>query len=314
MTDENIPAPSEEQAPAMVPSRPDGASELATPAALAAFEERFLRLLERRTAMYTMGESTSVPTHVAADLLRSISFVLGIDPARPEIPEELLGVDLEDEFRRRLDALEREVALCEQLLHDAKATKPHIESIALRDTLASIAAFPRVYDFRSMAHEIPVMIDYPLCHPVPEELLGVAYINEYLRRMLVEFDLLRRFAPAACMRVLEHTTPEYADLLVNLYEPVAANVIGRALLSRDPMPLTLSAEERAAIARLLAPLSEAGRRKALHAAALAGCDAMGIEAPDAREYLASFALELLPRIDVALRQSDPSAALAGVFG
>lgn len=286
---------------------------IASASDLAAFENRFLRLLEQRAALYTMGESTSVPRHAAADILRSVCFVLGIDPERFEIPECLLRIDLAVEFRRRLVDIEEKVEVCGRLWQEAQATMPHIESTALRDTLASIGAFPRVYDFRSMAHEIPVMIDYPLCHPVPETLLGVEYVNEYLRRLLIEFDLLSRFAPSACVRVLERSSPDYVDLLANLYEPVAANTIGRAMLGRDPLPLAISAEERTAIGEILWPLGAAERRTRLRATAVASCDAMGIDAEDAREYLAAYALELVPRIDVALAANDPERALRGVF-
>lgn len=211
----------------------DGPQGIASPEELLVFQDRFMRLIERRTAIYTMGESTSVPKHVAVDLLRSVSFVLGIDPERPEIPERLLTVDLEDEFRRSLAELGRKVELTGRLWRDVRATMPPISSIALHDTLASIGDFPRYYDYRSMAHEIPCSIDYPLCHPVPEALAGVDYINEYLTRLLMEADFLRRFELDACVRVLERSSSDYVDLLVNLYEPIATNAIGRAVIGED---------------------------------------------------------------------------------
>ena len=142
--------------------------ELASPRNIAAFEARFLRLLERRTAIYTMGDSTSVPKHVAVDLLRSVSFVLGIDPERPEIPERLLTVDLEDEFRRRLAEIERKVELSRELWREVVATMPPIPSIALQDTLRpSVTSRSRMTSVDG-ARDPGACIDYPLCHPVPE--------------------------------------------------------------------------------------------------------------------------------------------------
>lgn len=64
-----------------------------------------------------------------------------------------------------------------------------------------------------MVHKVPRIFDYPLCHPVPETLLGVDYINEHLGRLLVEFDFLGRFESRTCMRVLERSSPDYVDLL-----------------------------------------------------------------------------------------------------
>jgi hypothetical protein len=288
---------------------PDAARTLATPEDVAAFQERFARLLERRTAIYTQGDSSSVPKHVAVDLFRSVCFVLGIDPERPEVPERLLSVDIEDEFRRRLADIERKVELAAELWREVVATMPAIPSVSLQDTVAEIGNFPRSYDFRSMAHEIPCSFDYPLCQPVPESLAGVDYIVEYLRRLLIEADFLGRFEPAECMRVLTRIQPDYSELLINLYEPVATNAIGRALLGQDPRPLRIAEEGREEIARRLGPASAAGRGKALRAAATRACDALGVEDAAARAYLCGLASGLLPRVDVGLANGE----LRGVF-
>lgn len=287
----------------------DGTEGIAAPESLVVFQERFLRLLERRTAIYTMGESTSVPKHVAVDLLRSVSFVLGVDPERPEIPERLLAVDLEDEFRRNLADIERNVELTGRLWREVGEVMPPIPSTALHDTLASIGDFPRLYDFRSMAHEIPCTIDYPLCHPVAETLAGVDYVNEYLARLLIEADFLRRFETEACSRVLERVSRDYVDLPVNLYEPIAANAIGRAVIGQDPSGLIISDEGRARIARRLGPLGNAERTGVIREGALAVCDALGIGDDDARRYVEDVTPELLPRIEVGLARGE----LRGVF-
>jgi hypothetical protein len=291
------------------PEAPEADRGLVAPEDAAAFQDRFLRLLERHTAIYTMGDSTSVPKHVAADLLRSVAFVLGIDLEHPEIPERLLNVDLEDEFRRNLAEIGRKVELSGELWREVVATIPPIPSTALRDTIAAIGDFPRQYDFRSMAHEIPIVFDYPLCHPVPETLLGVDYINEYLMRLLGEADFLRRFDVDACVRVLECSSPDFEDLLVNLYEPVATNAIGRALTGEDPRLLRISDETRAGIASRLGPLTGAQRERKLGEAVSVMCDSLGIRDGDGVEYLLALVPELLPRIDVGLAHGD----LRGVF-
>lgn len=273
------------------------------------FQQRFLRLIERRTAIYTMGDSTSVPAHVASDILHSICFVLGIDPGQPEVPEHLLSVDLEDEYRRRLEDIEHKVELSGRLWRDVVSTTPPIPNIALQDTLASIGDFPKHYDFRSLAHEIACTFDYPLCHPVPDSLEGVDYINEYLRRLLTEADFLRRFDRDSCVRVLERSSPDYVELLVNLYEPVATNAIGRALIGLAPAPLRIGDEDRAEIARRLGPMGPAARERMLRDAALAVCEAMGVTNAGACEYLNALVPELLPRIEVGSAHGD----LRGVF-
>jgi hypothetical protein len=160
-----------------------------------------------------------------------------------------------------------------------------------------------------MAHEIPCSIDYPLCHPVPEDLVGVDYINEYLTRLLLEADFLGHFELDACVRVLERSSPDYVELLVNLYEPVAVNALGRALIGADPRPLSISDEERESIVRCLGPLGASAWERVLGEAASAVCDALGLRDADAEEYLRALVPELLPRIEVGLARGD----LRGVF-
>lgn len=282
---------------------------LASAEEVVAFQDRFLRLLARRTAAFTMGDSSSVPRHTAIELVLSVCFVLGIDPDGPTVPPALFNADLEAEFRRNLAAIEHKVELAERLWQDACIGMPMIDNIALRDTLSSIGEFPKRYDCRSMAHEIPCDIDYPLCHPVPEALLGVDYVNEYLRRLLVEVDFLQGFELDACVRVLARSCPDYRGLLINLYEPIATNAIGRALIGEDPRELDVSEGDRAGIARRLGPLSSPGRRTVVQEAARAACGSLGVRDDAAIEYLADLASDLLPRIEVGLACDD----LRGVF-
>jgi len=293
----------------LAPVSANGVDEaLATPDEAAAFQLRFLRLLERRTAIHTMGDSTSVPRHVAADLLRSICFVLGIDPDRPEVPRSLLSVDLEDEYRRRVDALGRRVDAAEKLWRDVCARMPLIENIALRDTLKNLGDFFTWYDYRSMAHETPVMIDYPLCHPVPETLQGIDYIEEYLRRLMIEAEFLARLEVEAIERVLRASAPDHIELLINLYEPVATNAIGLALAGKNLDQLVIAEPARIEIeSRLRGPAGRRGR--VLQDAAGALCNHLSIESTASRAYLSDLVPDLLARIEVSL----PQRALRGVF-
>jgi hypothetical protein len=73
---------------------------------------------------------------------------------------------------------------------------PAIENASLRDTMRGIRLFFRRYDLHFFAHQIPTVLDYQLSHAVPDSFLGIEYIVEYLRRLIIENDFLRRFEPA----------------------------------------------------------------------------------------------------------------------
>lgn len=65
-------------------------------------QEKLLELLARRTALYTMGESSSIPRKTAEELLRSLCYTLRIGgDAAPERLRELLDGDLSQAYRER---------------------------------------------------------------------------------------------------------------------------------------------------------------------------------------------------------------------
>lgn len=279
------------------------------PSGALGFEDRFLRLLEKRTALYTMGDSTSVPAHVAVDLMLSVCFVLGIDPDDPQVPDELLSADLDEVFERRLSHIAEQVERVRVLWRDACLGMPLIPNIALRDTLAEIGRFADRYDYRSMAHDIPCSIDYPLCHPVPEWLAGVEYVTAYLQRLLREIRFLGRFETDACLRVLAGTCPDYRGLVINLYEPVATNAIGLVMTGAEPWGLEVSESQRKQIAGALGSRTTRAREKAVCDAATQVFRTIGLPDAGDADYLRALVPELMPRIEVGLSRGD----LSGVF-
>lgn len=273
-------------------------------------QKKLLRLLEKQTNRYTGGDSSSVRAETARELLASVLFTLDFYLCGSgNGPALLVSTDPEELLARGQQAIEDALAQFDRLYAAACLGAPEIENIAFRDTLRSLGAFRRRYDRRLFAHAIPCDIDYPLCRPVPETLAGVAYVNEYLRRIVVENDFLRRFPKAAVIGLLESYCPDYRGLLINLFEPVAVNALGRSLLGLDPRPLEITDAARAEIAEKLDPLTAGARRAALSAAAGRLGRTLGSPDAGAREYLARTADDLCPRLETA----RDAGGLSGIF-
>lgn len=268
------------------------------------------QLLARQTSLYTMGDSSSVPVETAQELLASILFTL--DEARKARggPQRLLLTVPADvllaEGRRRIEA---ESASARALWQTACLGIPGIESTSLRGTLRGIGRFWERYDARYFAHQIPCAIDYPLSQPVPENTPGIAYLHAYLRRLVAENRILARFNAAAAVRLLGVGAPGYAQLPLNLCEPVTDCAVGLALLGREPSGLSLTGDDRARLAALFEPLPEARARAALKGAAEQLCAGAGFRDPFTRAYVADAAQALYPRIQAALAAGD----LRGIF-
>lgn len=182
-----------------------------------------MALFVKQCRLFTCGGSSSITQFEADQLMQSIAFVLQIDDINnPATCARLNAGPIEEQWQAGLEAVKAEVDETMALWREVCVKMPPIKNIALRDTLASIGHFSQAYDIYFAAHEIPANIDYPLHNPVPEELEGVRYVHEWLRRALAEAEYLAQFDTKECIAILKDSCPDYKGLLINLYEPVHA--------------------------------------------------------------------------------------------
>jgi hypothetical protein len=256
-------------------------------------------LLAGRAESYTMGGSSSVRIETAQELLRSAGFVLrhALGEAEPSVIKDLLlNGAYDDLFRSGLNKLEACVAEGEALLQKALATATAVENAAYRGTLKELGVFFKRYHIHHFAHEIPCMLDYPLARPVDEALLGIDYIADYLRRLLLENDFLSRFDPQAVTLLLRSVTPDYKETLLNIYETVAANALAQTLLGGDVLSLDVTSRDRSRLLSLMGAWNDDIATIKLRAASSGLCAILNISDPAAADYLALTAEELYIRI------------------
>lgn len=191
-------------------------------------------------------------------------------------------------------------ALWRLLRRQAGLYAPEMENRALTDTLRSIGGFWTRYDGHFFVQEVPCDIDYQLSQPVSEALQGVDYINEWLRRLCLEQEFLRRFDQPSARAVVSRSCPDYRRLLINLFEPAAVNALGLALLGEDSRFLSVSPPLRHKLETQFARLTEAESDEALSAGAESLCAGLGIQNRQAVRYLNGLALGLRPRLRAAL--------------
>lgn len=256
-------------------------------------------LLARQTALYTGGD-TSVRTETARDLLMSICYILRLDTAggTRTLPS-LNDTDIDAEFESGKDIAAAKLKCAKRLWRDILSEMPNAESISMRDTVASIGAGFKAYDIRFFAHRTFGDIDYQLCQPTPETLLGIDYISSWLERLHAENTLLNAFDPQRVNTLLTAYCAGYKVLLVNLYEPVAANAAALALLGGDVFTLHIDEIALADLAKIFDPITAAQISAALAAAAKKACAELKINSPFAREYMSIAVQSLTPRIIAA---------------
>lgn len=258
-------------------------------------QENLWQLLCRQARLYA-PDSSSLPEETAAALAESILLTLGAD-SNPAI---LLSEHLLERFRQGQRRLRQKIEMTRHLWQIAWATRPEVENRSLLDTLNSLKYFPARYDLRFFAQEIPCDMDYQLSQPVPELLRGVDYVNEWLRRLCLEQNFLCRFEPALVRAVLERSCPDYRGLLINLYEPIAVNALGLALLGNSPRSLVISLPQRLQLEARFANLPATERDNILTAGALTLCDALGIRSNPMHRYVQATVLALGSRLSAAV--------------
>ncbi|MBR3316165.1 MAG: hypothetical protein IKG18_18750 [Atopobiaceae bacterium] len=179
----------------------------------------FARLMTHVAELYCLGGSSSISAYEAHELATSVAYALGIVNATPEQAAQVLDVsDPVALWRECVHALERRVDGALALWREVVATMPPIRNVSLRDTLTSLGNLRRRYDARFAAHEIPCDIDYQLSVPVDSSLMGIDYVEAWLKQLLAEARWIARFDLDSCVRVLERVCPDYRGLHVNLYD------------------------------------------------------------------------------------------------
>ena len=267
-------------------------------------QENIWQLLCRQARLYAPG-SSSLPLETAAALADSILLTLGAGSD----PSILLSENLPERFRQGQRRLRQKTEMTRRLWQVAWATRPEVENRSLLDTLNSLKRFSVRYDLRFFPQEIPCDMDYQLSQPVPETLRGVDYVNDWLRRLCLEQNFLGRFEPALVRTVLERSCPDYLGLLINLYEPIAVNALGLALLGDNPRPLAISLPQRLRLEALFANVPVPERDSVLTAGAMALCAALSIRSEPLCHYVRTTALALGPRLSAALQ----AGTLAHIF-
>ncbi len=279
-------------------------------ARMEAIQLKLYAFLAKRSERFTLNDSSSLPVELAEELFRGLCFVLGIGETLPdEAIETLAEADFDARFAMGVRRIKKQMALVQKLWRTAVLSLPAIPNTSLTDTLASIRAFQKRYDYLFFAHRVPADIDYQLCHPASEDLGGIDYLIAWLKNLLTESAFIGRFPVKNAIALLGKASPDYIGLHINLYEPIAAQAIGVTLAGGDATTLSLSKDEVKRIEETLNALPPAMRKARLTDAAQDLCRVFRMESQTSRDYLIRFAESLAPRIDAALE----GGGLSGVF-
>lgn len=224
---------------------------------------------------YHMGDNTSVPEETAKELLSSILYTL-----------DKAGGALDLSLGQAV--LERQVEEARQLLSLVRAST-EICNDSFNESVETIGWWLPRYDHLHFAHRAPEFLSYPLLYRDWEDLNGIDRVLCWLRCLWQECQILA--APVDFEEVYAKFGPDFWSAPINLCQQPLINAIGRCLLGKSPLDLTLEDADRRELESLPDPTP-------LLAPALERvCREWDIRSPDAKAYAAL----VLPPLTAQLR-------------
>lgn len=204
-----------------------------------------IQLLENQTELFTGGNSSSVKVETAQSIMLSIFYCIGIflksfsdtDICISEIKHKPLSYM----YKEGRKLTENYINRAKDLLKAVELSRIDTGNEAYNNTIdEGISSFFSDYNADFSAHYTQASIDYPLGND-KMNLDGIEYINDYLSKLLLENEFCKKFSSRDIYSVMKSYSPDFEDLLINIFQRVLINALGCILLNKNPLKLNIEA-------------------------------------------------------------------------
>ena len=256
--------------------------------------EALYSLLSAQCKSFTGGQSSSLSVETVEALLSSICFSLSCF-ANKYGQNALLEIPPEKALEGARDILKKRIQLCKTLYLTLLRLPFQPDNVSYRDTVNGMENFFKKYDYYFFADQIPCDIDYQLCLPVSENLWGVDFLTEYIKRLICEGRFCGAFQRYEITALLANFGSRNDELLINVFTPVLSNALGRVLLGNDISTLEVTPDGIEKLFSMFAGLKYEEALPIVDKASKLLCSRVGFSGYNA-EYVTESARTLIPRI------------------
>ena len=256
--------------------------------------EALYSLLSAQCKSFTGGQSSSLSVETVEALLSSICFSLSCF-ANKYGQNALLKIPPEKALEGARDILKKRIQLCKTLYLTLLRLPFQPDNVSYRDTVNGMENFFKKYDYYFFADQIPCDIDYQLCLPVSENLWGVDFLTEYIKRLICESRFCGAFQRYEITALLANFGSRNDELLINVFTPVLSNALGRVLLGNDISTLEVTPDGIEKLFSMFAGLKYEEALPIVDKASKLLCSRVGFSGYNA-EYVNESARTLIPRI------------------
>ena len=269
--------------------------------------EALYSLLSAQCKSFTGGQSSSLSVETVEALLSSICFSLSCF-ANKYGQNALLKIPPEKALEGARDILKKRIQLCKTLYLTLLRLPFQPDNVSYRDTVNGMENFFKKYDYYFFADQIPCDIDYQLCLPVSENLWGVEFLTEYIKRLICEGRFCGAFQRYEITALLANFGSRNDELLINVFTPVLSNALGRVLLGNDISTLEVTPDGIEKLFSMFAGLKYEEALPIVDKASKLLCSRVGFSGYNA-EYVTESARTLIPRIC----RCDPKGLFLSLF-
>ena len=256
--------------------------------------EALYSLLSAQCKSFTGGQSSSLSVETVEALLSSICFSLSCF-ANKYGQNALLKIPPEKALEGARDILKKRIQLCKTLYLTLLRLPFQPDNVSYRDTVNGMENFFKKYDYYFFADQVPCDIDYQLCLPVNENLWGVEFLTEYIKRLICEGRFCGAFQRYEITALLANFGSRNDELLINVFTPVLSNALGRVLLGNDISTLEVTPDGIEKLFSMFAGLKYEEALPIVDKASKLLCSRVGFSGYNA-EYVTESARTLIPRI------------------
>ncbi|WP_373898724.1 DUF6179 domain-containing protein [Haloimpatiens sp. FM7315] len=196
-----------------------------------------IELLKLKLKYYTKNESSSIMVERAEYILHSIDYTLGIYLKTFDNLElqagELKNKSLSDMLQNGCELIENKKLECRKLYDEIKKNKLKVDNYSYNDTIDyGLFPFFKEYDVNFAAQENPCSIDYQLYFDTMKY-QGIEYMYNYLYSLSLENEFCSKFDIREICKLLKSYDKNCDELLINIFELVLINSLGRIILNQD---------------------------------------------------------------------------------
>lgn len=208
---------------------------------------QILDIFKEHSYSYTKGKSGSLKIEVGESILLSIYYTIGtylknVDNIIESV-EMLKNKGVKEIYKEGENLIEDKVCRSKVLLALVKESMIKTENYAYNDTISyGIPLFFKEYNIEFEAHNSPGSIDYPLFED-KMDLIGVEYIHNYLKKLLIENRFCKMFNELQIEELLKSYHKKCEELLINIFRMVLTNTLGSILVGKSGRNLSLTSQD-----------------------------------------------------------------------